>query len=345
MTVINKLFSDNATCPLIIAEVGQAHDGSLGAAHAFIDAVADTGADAIKFQTHIASEESSEHEPWRVKFSIQDDSRFNYWKRMEFSKEQWLGLKKHAEEMKLVFLSSPFSVAALNLLEEIGTIAWKVASGELTNLPLLKAMLATKKPILLSTGMANLEEIDKAAMMCSEAKVNFALFQCTTKYPSPPDHWGLDLIPHFQEKYNCPVGLSDHSGTIYAPLAAVTLGASVVEVHVTLSKHSFGPDVESSVTLDELKNIVEGSKLIFKSLSKRSDKDMVSSEMDESRKLFGHSLVAKTEIKKGEALSESNVSTRKPCLGIPVKEFYSAMGCKANRDLSASEFIRIEDIE
>ena len=345
MTVINKLFSDDIIRPLIIAEVGQAHDGSLGTAHAFIDAVSETGADAIKFQTHIADEESSVQEPWRVKFSIQDDSRFNYWKRMEFSKEQWLGLKKHAEERKLVFLSSPFSVAALKLLEEIGTIALKVASGELTNLPLLKAMLATKKPILLSTGMSSLAEIDNAVMMCSEAKINFALFQCTTKYPSPPELWGLDLISYFKKKYNCPVGLSDHSGTIYAPLAAVTLGASIVEVHVTLSKHSFGPDVESSVTLEELKNIVEGSKLISHSMSKLSEKDVLSSGMDESRKLFGHSLVAKTEIKKGEVLSESNVSTRKPCLGIPVNEFYLAMGRKAIRDLSSSEFIRSEDIE
>jgi N,N'-diacetyllegionaminate synthase len=345
MTAINKLFSNEAVDPLIIAEVGQAHDGSLGTAHAFVEAAADAGADVIKFQTHIADEESSAQEPWRVKFSFQDDSRFDYWKRMEFTKEQWCGLKNHAEERGLIFLSSPFSVAAFRLLDEIGTTAWKVASGEITNLPLIKAMISTQKPILFSSGMANLNEIDDAVLMCAEANINFALFQCTTEYPSPPVHWGLDLIAHFKQKYNCPVGLSDHSGTIYAPLAAVALGANMIEVHVTLSKYSFGPDVQSSVTFNELKKIVEGSKLISKSLRSRVQKDLLSSEMDQSRKLFGHSLVAKAGIKKGEVLSEHNVCTRKPCLGIPVKEFYLSMGRKVNRDLSAKEFIQPGDIE
>lgn len=344
MTDINKLFSNEAVDPLVIAEVGQAHDGSLGTAHAFIEGVAEAGADIIKFQTHIADEESSAQEPWRVKFSIQDDSRFDYWKRMEFTKEQWLGLKKHAEECGLIFLSSPFSVAAFRLLNDLGTIAWKVASGEITNLPLIKAMISTQKPILFSSGMASLSEIDDAVLMCEQANINFALFQCTTEYPSPAEHWGLDLISHFKHKYNCPVGLSDHSGTIYAPLAAVALGAKIVEVHVTFSRNSFGPDVESSVTFSELKKIVSGSKLISKSLRNPVEKDLLFSEMGQSRKLFGHSLIAKAGIKKGEILSEDNICTRKPCLGIPVKEFYSSIGRKVNRDLSAMEFIQPEDI-
>ena len=204
------------------------------------------------------------------------------------------------------FFSSPFSVAAFRLLNEIGTIAWKVASGEITNLPLIKAMISTQKPILFS-GMASLSEIDDAVLMCAQANINFALFQCTTEYPSPAEHWGLDLISHFKHKYNCPVGLSDHSGTIYAPLAAAALGAKMVEVHVTLSRNSFGPDVESSVTFSELKKIVSGSKLISKSLRNPVEKICYLLKMGQSRKLFGHSLVAKKGIKKGDILSENNI--------------------------------------
>src|SRR5215831_283700 len=156
----------------IVAEVAQAHDGSLGTAHAFIDACARAGADAIKFQTHIAAAESTPGEPWRVKFSRQDASRYDYWKRMEFTEEQWHGLKKHAADSGLKFLSSPFSVEAVDLVKS-------------RRLPL-------------------------------------TVLQCTSAYPCPPEKIGLNLIPFFRKRYDCEVGLSDHSGTIFAGLAAAT---------------------------------------------------------------------------------------------------------------------------
>jgi N-acetylneuraminate synthase len=137
----------------IIGEVAQAHDGSLGAAHAYIDAIAQAGADAVKFQTHIASAESTPAEPWRVRFSYQDASRYDYWKRMEFTEEQWSGLKRHANEKGLLFLSSPFSLQAAKMLMRVGMPAWKVASGEVTNAPLFDFMIATGLPVMLSTGM------------------------------------------------------------------------------------------------------------------------------------------------------------------------------------------------
>src|SRR5215467_15257875 len=146
----------------IVAEVAQAHDGSLGTAHAFIDACARAGADAIKFQTHIASAESTPGEPWRVKFSRQDASRYDYWKRMEFTAEQWRGLAEHANERGLIFLSSAFSFAAVELLERLGMSAWKVGAGEVTNLPLLERMARTGKPVLLSSGMSTWAELDAA---------------------------------------------------------------------------------------------------------------------------------------------------------------------------------------
>src|SRR5262249_34279615 len=147
---------------IIIGEVAQTHDGSLGAAHAFIDAIATAGADGIKFQTHIAAAESTRGEPWRVKFSRQDATRYDYWQRMGFTEEQWRCLKQHAEERGLLFLISPFSLEAVELLSRVGVAAWKIASGEVSNTPMFTRIAETRLPIFLSTGMSPLAEIDKA---------------------------------------------------------------------------------------------------------------------------------------------------------------------------------------
>src|SRR4030088_2618590 len=169
----------------IIAEVAQAHDGSLGAAHAYIDAIAKAGADAVKFQTHIAAAESTPSEPWRVPFSFQDESRYAYWRRMEFTEDQWLGLKRHAEEKGIEFLSSPFSIEAAKMLRRIGVRAWKVASGEVTNPYLFRYVMDTRLPILLSTGMSTIQEIDTAVAQVQSAGIEIAVMQCTSMYPCP----------------------------------------------------------------------------------------------------------------------------------------------------------------
>ena len=212
---------------MIVAEVAQSHEGSLGMAHAFIDAIADAGADAVKFQTHIASAESTPHEPWRIKFSQQDETRYDYWKRMEFSEAQWQGLRSHALKVGLQFLSTPFSVEAFEMLKRVGVAAWKVASGETANTPMLDLMIQTGLPIILSTGMSSLGEIDNAVKQVKEKGAPLAVLQCTTAYPCPPEKVGLNLIPEFRERYDCFVGLSDHSGLIYPGLAAATLGIEI----------------------------------------------------------------------------------------------------------------------
>ena len=171
---------------LVIGEVGQAHDGSLGLAHSFIDVIAGSGADAVKFQTHIAAAESTPSEPWRVKFSRQDDSRYQYWQRMEFTESQWQGLKDHADEAGLFFLSSPFSLEAVDLLRRVGVSAWKVASGEVTNTMLLDQMIEDGQPVLLSSGMSKMEELSSAVRQIKTKGVPFAVMQCTSAYPTPP---------------------------------------------------------------------------------------------------------------------------------------------------------------
>ncbi len=212
-TFADKVLGKGRPC-IIVAEVAQAHDGSLGMAHAYIDAIANAGADAVKFQTHIAAAESTPYESWRVKFSDQDATRYDYWRRMEFTEEQWHGLKKHANECGLLFLSSPFSVEAVELLSRVGVAAWKVGSGEITNSPMFELMAETGLPILLSTGMSRLSEIDAALEFFKSRKLPVVVLQCTSAYPCPPEKVGLNLIPFFRERYGCAVGLSDHSGTI-----------------------------------------------------------------------------------------------------------------------------------
>src|SRR5438034_53800 len=199
----------------VIAEVAQAHEGSLGLAHAYIDAIAKAGADAVKFQTHIAAAESTRAEPWRVKFSQQDATRYDYWKRMEFTEGQWHGLKKHAHDKGLLFLSSPFSLEAVALLTRVGVAAWKIASGEVSNTSLFERIVATRMPMILSTGMSALEEIDRVVERVKTQDLPLAVLQCTSAYPCPPEKVGLNLILFFRERYQCAAGLSDHSGTIY----------------------------------------------------------------------------------------------------------------------------------
>lgn len=340
-----ELWQNPAAPAFIIAEVAQAHDGSLGMAHAYIDAVAKAGADAVKFQTHIAAEESSEQDTWRVKFSRQDATRYDYWKRMEFTEPQWQELKRHAEEKGLVFLSSPFSLAAIRLLERIGVPAWKLASGEVTNRLFLDAMISTGKPVLVSSGMSYVEELDATVSHLKDAGTPVAVFQCTTAYPCPPEKIGLNLIPELAARYDCPVGLSDHSGTPYPSLAAVTLGARLIEVHITFSREMFGPDVSSSLTTREFGEMVEGVRFIERSLANPLQKNTAAGQLDQLRRMFGQSLVAAVDLPVGTVLAREHLSCRKPGYGIPSSDVEAVIGKTIRRAVKATAFLGMEDLE
>ncbi len=330
---------------LVIAEVAQSHDGSLGMAHAFIDAAARAGADAIKFQTHLAAEESTAAEPWRVHFSPQDTTRYEYWRRMEFTEEQWLGLKQHATRAGLMFLSSPFSHRAVELLGRIGVPAWKVASGEVTNLPLLDAIIATGLPVLLSSGMSSWRELDDAVARVKAAGRELILMQCTSEYPCTAEHTGLNLLAEMRGRYGCPVGLSDHSGTIFAGLAAAALGARVIEVHVAFSREMFGPDVPSSVTFEELKQLTEGVRFVTTALGNPVDKDQTAREKEPLRAIFGKSIVAASDLQAGTVLTESNLALKKPGTGLPPAALPQFVGRRLVRSLSRDQQMTPDDVE
>ncbi|MBN2982680.1 N-acetylneuraminate synthase family protein [Cohnella algarum] len=320
---------------LVVAEIAQAHDGSLGTAHALIDAAAEAGADAVKFQTHIASEESTSREPWRVKFSRQDATRYDYWKRMEFTKEQWRGLKAHAEERGLIFFSSPFSPLAVDWLEELGVPFWKVASGEIANKPLIDRMLRTGKPMLVSTGMCTLEELDACVGRIREAGGEVVVFQCTSEYPCPPERVGLNLLSFYRERYGCPVGLSDHSGEIYPGLAAAWLGASMIEVHLTLSKRAFGPDVPASLTPERLRQLAEGVKFMRRMRDSPVDKETAAGRLGDLRAIFYRSLVARSDLKAGTVLTEDMIAVKKPGGGLSPDRLGELIGKRLRRSVPA----------
>lgn len=330
---------------LIIGEVAQTHDGSLGQAHAFIDAIANAGADAVKFQTHIAAAESTPQEPWRVKFSRQDETRYEYWRRMEFSKEQWAGLKKHADDRGLLFLSSPFSMQAVELLNDIGMNVWKIASGEINNVQMLEGIAAFRKPIILSSGMSDWNELDAAVGQIRKTEIPLAVLQCTSAYPCPPEKIGLNMLEALQKRYDCATGLSDHSGKIYAGLAAATLGAEVLEVHVTLSREMFGPDVPSSITTDELRQLVEGVRSIEKMTANPVQKEEVAAELAPLRQIFTKSFYASSFLPAGTVLDAEHLLLKKPGNGIPATRLPEIIGRKLRRSLQTDELLLPEDIE
>ena len=334
---------DGSPC-FIIAEVAQAHDGSLGTAHAFIDAIAHAGGDAVKFQTHIADAESTHKEPWRIKFSQQDDSRYDYWKRMEFTENQWKGLKEHAESKGLVFLSSAFSAKAVNMLHRMGMPAWKVPSGEVNNFHLLELMTSTGSPILLSSGMSTIEELDSAVKFCKDKNCDVAVLQCTTAYPCPPEKIGLNLLQEFRQRYDCPVGLSDHSSTVFSGFAAVAQGASLLEVHVTFSKAMFGPDVGSSLDFDEFSQLVEGIRYIEKINLNPVVKNKTAKELEPLRKMFTKSIVLNDDFPQGTILSIEHIEFKKPGTGIPTEKVGDFIGKKLKKDTKKDTLISYDDI-
>jgi len=329
----------------VIAEIAQAHDGSLGMAHAYIDAAARAGADAVKFQPHIAAAESTPAEPWRTKFSSQDETRFEYWQRMEFTAEQWHGLKRHADEAGLLFLSSPFSMQAVELLRDVGVAGWKVASGEITNVPMLEMMARAGGPVLLSTGMSPFDEIDAAVDLFKTAGADLAVFQCTTQYPSPPEAIGLNVLDEIRARYACGVGLSDHSGTIFPSLAAAAIGIDVIEVHLAMSREMFGPDVIASVTTDELGELVRGVRFIEAMRANPVDKTQVSDAAAPLREIFLKSVVPLRDLAAGTTIDRAHITTKKPGTGIPATAFEEVIGRVLARDVKKDVPLTQDDLE
>lgn len=327
-----------------IGEVAQAHDGSLGMAYAYIDALAKRGVDAVKFQLHIAEAESSVHEPFRIKFSYEDKTRFDYWRRMAFTIAEWEGLKRHCDEVNIEFLASPFSNLAVDWLEDIGVKQYKIGSGEVNNHLLLQKISKTNKPVILSSGMSSYDELDRAIEILTQNNTEITILQCSTAYPTSAEQYGLNQIEALRSRYKCRVGFSDHSGKVSTGIAAVALGAEVLEFHVAFSKEQFGPDSSSSLDLQQILHLIEDVKDICRANNHPVDKKN-NDVYAPLKSIFEKSLAVNKDLPKGHKIRFEDLEAKKPkAQGIDASLFNQVIGKPLQKDIKSWSFLTQEYI-
>jgi N,N'-diacetyllegionaminate synthase len=329
----------------IIAEVAQAHNGSFEQAKAYVDTAAAIGVDAVKFQTHIASEESTLDEPFRVPIPGEYKTRYDYWRSMEYSESQWHALAVHAREKGVTFLSTPFSVAAVELLARIEMPAWKIGSGELRSMELMQAIRCHGGAVLLSTGMSTYSEVSAMVHQLGEWDVPFALLQCTSLYPTPLESVGLNVMDEYRYRFGAPVGLSDHSGTVYPALAAMSRGANVVEVHIVLDRECVGPDESSSLTPEECDLVVRARDAFHQMDSHPVNKDVMANRLSDMRALFTKSIAPLRPLGQGTVLTEEMLAAKKPGMGIPYERRKEVVGRRLSRAVNPDRLLRWEDLD
>lgn len=328
------------TFPLLIAEIGSVHDGSFGNALKLIEAAAAAGADAVKFQTHIASAETLRDAPMPPYFK--GEPRFEYFERTGFKPDQWRALKAACEAARVTFLSSPFSLEAVDLLEEVGVGAYKIPSGEVSNLPLMERIARTGKPALLSSGMSDWNELD-AAVAALRKGGPLCVLQCSSAYPCPPERVGLNVIGEMRARYGCAVGLSDHTLGYAAAAAAVTLGAETVEKHFTFSRAMYGSDAANSMEPAEFRVLADILREIHAMRASPVDKSDTSPYRDMKR-IFEKSVVSARDLAAGATLTEADLAFKKPGDGIPAARWRELPGKRLKRAVPADRKLAFEDL-
>lgn len=332
--------------PPIIAEIGLAHEGSLGLALAFIDAAADAGADIVKFQIHDANSESTINEKFRVNFSKQDKHRMDYWNRTSFNEDQWQILKEYSESKGLIFTASVFSIKAIELLLSLGTKFIKIGSGDLLNEEFAERLEKYDGRILLSTGLASLSDIETSIALYNSHynKNNLMIMQCTSQYPTPLTESGAMIIGELENKFNVPVGFSDHTVGKSASIVALVNGAKAIERHVNFDLRMFGPDTSSSITFKELEELVD-FRNDYELIKKPFDKDKISKKLEGTKKLFSRSLCLKNNLPKGHKLVRSDFTLKKPGEGdFTWKDISQLIGKTLSRDTSKNFSLSRNDI-
>ncbi len=327
----------------IIAEAGVNHNGSLKIAKKLILNAKIIGADAIKFQTFKAENLSTRNSPkadYQKKLTLKNETQFKMLKRLEFSERMHYQCIEYCKKLKIAFLSSAFDEDSLNFLKKLQLPVFKVPSGELTNYIYLKKLGSFNKKIYLSTGMANLKEIDlaiKTLMKFGTKKKNITLLHCNTEYPTPFKDANLKSIITLKKKFNLEVGYSDHTESIEASLAAVTLGASVIEKHFTLDKNMSGPDHLASLEIDEFKQLINKIRNIEISLG--NGIKQASNSEKKNLKIVRKSIVARKKIKKGEKFNYENLTVKRPGTGINPMNIIKIIGKVAKRNFMPDEII------
>ena len=329
---------------ILVAEIGQAHEGSLNIAHSMIDACADAKVDVVKFQSHYAKYESTLEEPFRVNFSFKDKKRYDYWKRMEFTSEEWQGLFNHARKRGLLFMSSVFSNKAFRIINKLDVCAWKIASGEIENMGLLDEMIKTKKTIIVSTGMSNNADIKNINKYLLKKKANFIILQCKSMYPTKIENIGFNVIDEIKQKYNCKVGLSDHSGSIYPLVYGLSKELNLLEFHVTYHEKMFGPDNSSSINFEKLEQLTKFRDAFDKLKKNKIDKDKMSKKLKKTKKIFGKSLCLIEPQKKNYIIKKNDLILKKPGGGIQQKDISKVVGKRLKKNCSNLNILKLSDI-
>jgi N,N'-diacetyllegionaminate synthase len=325
----------------IIAEVGSVHDGSFGNACKLIETAARCGADTVKFQTHLADAETLPDAPDPPYFKA--EPRLEYFRRTAFTRDQWIGLREHAEQVGLKFISSPFSLEAVDLLEDIGISFYKIPSGEVTNLPLLEKIAATGRPVVLSSGMSCWTELDRAVEVLRRPGAGeLTLMQCSSVYPCPPERVGLNVIGEMRDRYRLPVGLSDHTSGIAAAIAALTLGVTMVEKHLTFSKAMYGSDAPHSMEPTEFTALVTAIRETEVMLANDVDKASIS-EYRDMKRIFEKSLVTAVAVPAGTPITIEHLAFKKPGDGIPAAEYADWIGRSIANNLPPNHKLNPED--
>lgn len=325
-----------------IAEIGQAHDGSIGILHSYIDALSKTGVKSVKFQMHNAAKESSKFEKFRIKFSLQDKTRFDYWKRMELTEDQWFEVKKHCEIKNVEFLCTPFSISAFKLLEKLKVKKYKIGSADLDNKLLLEYVARSNKEIIISTGLSSIKDIDNAVNFIRlKNNKDITILECISKYPHSPSDVRLGNLSYYKKRYNCKVGLSDHSGSIIPSIAAATLGADVLEFHSVFSRDMFGPDSTSSLTMQEITDLVKNLKIIEKIKNKRN-----LNKNNSIKNNFSRSIIINKSKKKNSTIKIYDLEAVKPAgKGINPKFLDKILNRKLNKGMVKNSYLNFKDIK
>lgn len=342
----DRLVGDGEPC-FIIAEAGVNHNGDVELAKRLIDVARDAGADAVKFQTFKAESVVTKNAPkadYQIKNTKSNDTQYDMIKKLELTEDEFRELYDYTRKKEILFLSTPFDFESADFLDELGVPAFKVSSTDLTNLPFLEYIAEKGRPIILSTGMGTLGEIEEAINMIKNAgNDDIVLLHCITSYPAKFENLNLRAIQTLREAFKLPVGFSDHSLGVCAPIAAVALGAVVIEKHFTLNKNLPGPDHKASLNPEELKEMIKGIRLIEKALGDGIKRP--TPEEEEIKKVARRSLVAKVDIPKETTIKKEMIAIKRPGTGIEPKYLNMVIGKKVRRDIKKDKILKWDDLE
>ncbi len=326
----------------IIAEAGVNHNGSFELACRLIDAAKVAGVDCIKFQTFKSKNlvSNTAQKADYQKSTTGDGFQVDMLKKLELTYDEFLALKKYCDNVGICFLSTPFDFESIGFLNSIDMPFWKIPSGEVTNLPYLEALARTGKPVVMSTGMCEMTEIELAIKLLREnGTKDIKLLHCNTEYPTPFQEVNLKAMLTMRDAFGLKVGYSDHTKGIEVPVAAVALGADVIEKHFTLNRNMEGPDHKASLEPDELASMVSSIRHIEIALGS-GDKTPSPSEK-KNITVARKSIVAKKHINKGEELTTDNITVKRPGTGISPMRWYDVLGAKAVRNFEEDELIEL----